>query len=262
MPLSGAGRTIIGDYAGSVRAGEVYLVGPLVPHAFYVADKPSVPHPGMEFRVATIAADRIMQAMPELAQLAELTERARRGVAYGTCTGEALNRILCKYADACGLAAAMAAMEVLEVLLNAEDSRTLTDGKCKAAVNDLEYRRINAITEYLHAHYNAPLRLSDVAAYMHISEPTLCRLFRRALGKTVVEYVNELRVIHACELLRDTEMAITNIAMEAGYNTLSNFNRMFMRFKSTTPGEYRRTVRSADQQAIPLEVEPVTRVFK
>jgi AraC-like DNA-binding protein len=73
-----------------------------------------------------------------------------------------------------------------------------------------------------------------------MSEGAFSRFFRTRTGKTLPNFLNELRVGRACRLLADPDTSITDIAMSCGYGNLSNFNRQFKRLKRITPREYRR----------------------
>jgi len=235
----GYGKVLVGDYTGQARSGEIYLVGPGVPHSFYTVQSPPVASPGMEFCVINADLERFANAMPGLAELTDLLETSRRGILFGDQTGTKVREILRRSSAAEGVGLAALTLEVLDVLAKATDGRQLVSPRCRMEINDREYRRVNAATQYLHQCYRRPVRLADVAARSHVSQPMLCRLFRRALGKTVVEYLNELRIDHACRLLAETDLPITAVAFDVGYNSLSNFNRMFMRLKQTTPRQFR-----------------------
>jgi AraC-like DNA-binding protein len=240
VPVQGRGRAVVGDYSGQVHSGQVYLVGPLVPHTFYTVDQAQVPHRGMSFLVLTASIERVCKSIPELAGLAELQERSRRGLLFGPRTASRVSDVLRRISDTSDpMCLSILGLEILQTLEKAKEYRYLASPRCPARMNELEYRRINAVTEFLHKSYTRPLRLAEIAKHIQVSQPTLCRLFKRALGRSVLEYVTELRIGHACNLLTETSLPITAIALEAGYNTLSNFNRMFLRLKKTAPHQFR-----------------------
>jgi AraC-like DNA-binding protein len=240
VPVDGRGRTIVGDYTGPVHSGQVYLVGPLVPHAFYTVDQVQIPQRGMSFLVLTASIDRVCKSIPELTGLARLQERSRQGVLYGSATSARVLDAFSRISDTKDpMRLSIIALEIFRFLERAKDFKYLSSPHYPTKVNEIEYRRINTITEFLHKNYTRPLCLGAIAEHIHVSQPTLCRLFKRALGKSVLEYVTELRIGHACNLLTETSLPITNIAMESGYNTLSNFNRMFLRLKKVAPHQFR-----------------------
>jgi AraC-like DNA-binding protein len=77
---------------------------------------------------------------------------------------------------------------------------------------------------------------------------TFCNFFKENYRVTFVEYLNSVRIGHACRLLSDNEKNIVEIAYSCGFNTLANFNRQFKKFKNMTPSEYRKalTIKSAE----------------
>lgn len=240
IPVHGRGRAIVGDYTGQVYPGQVYLVGPLVPHAFYTVDQVQVPKRGMSFLVLTASIERVCKSIPELTGLTGLQERSRRGILFGPRTASRVSEIFDRISDTDdSLCLSILGLEVFRVLERARDYKYLAGPCYSAKVNEQEYLRINAVTEFLHKKYTRPLCLAEIAEHIHVSQPTLCRLFKRTLGKSVLEYVTELRIGHACNLLAETSLPITTIAMESGYSTLSNFNRMFLRLKKVAPHQFR-----------------------
>jgi AraC-like DNA-binding protein len=85
-----------------------------------------------------------------------------------------------------------------------------------------------------------PLRLGDVAAIAGLSPEGFSRFFHRMTGRTFVAWVHEVRIGHACRLLTTTERPVLDIAMAAGFENLSNFNRVFRRLRGCTPRAFRR----------------------
>jgi AraC-like DNA-binding protein len=241
VPVEGRGKTTVGDYHGLVQPGQVYLVGPGLPHAFYVRETPHQPREGMRFFVLNVAMDALCQALPELSPLLTLQDQAVRGLLYKGSTAWKVGTLLEGFDVARpSIRQVNLVLGVLEILAAAPRGTYLASPQYQIKPNERFCRRVDAAAEYIHKHYTQPLRLGELARRMHVSEPTLCRLFRNAFSMTMVEYVNELRVGLACELLRTTDQPITAIALRVGYNSLSNFNRTFQRLKNATPREYRK----------------------
>jgi len=74
---------------------------------------------------------------------------------------------------------------------------------------------------------------------VHMSPTSFSRFFRHAIGCTLTDYVNRLRVETACRLLTTTSLPVTEVAARSGYRNLANFNRRFRELKSMHPTHYR-----------------------
>jgi AraC-like DNA-binding protein len=83
------------------------------------------------------------------------------------------------------------------------------------------------------------VKLAAIAREAAMSPEAFCRLFRKTTGRRFFDFVNDLRVSHACALLKDTDQAIGAIAEASGYKTLANFNRRFRERKGCTPRDFR-----------------------
>ncbi len=95
--------------------------------------------------------------------------------------------------------------------------------------------RIHKAFEYLQAELTGDLRLSVIARQLDMSEPGFSRFFKRITGHGFIDLMRKLRVQRACRLLLQSEMPVTDICFEVGYNNLSNFNRHFRIEMNQTP---------------------------
>ena len=96
---------------------------------------------------------------------------------------------------------------------------------------------------YIHEHYGEKLTVTSIAGAAHISERTCYALFKNHLRTTPAEYVTGYRLRIACELLRQTEFSITDIASGCALGSSSYFSQLFRRATGLTPLEYRKQER-------------------
>ena len=95
--------------------------------------------------------------------------------------------------------------------------------------------------EYLENNYTESLSLEELAASVNYSKSHFCYLFKAVTGKTYIEYLHQLRIHRAKELLRETEQSITDISFNVGYHTVTHFNKHFKLLPGMTPTQYRNT---------------------
>ena len=97
------------------------------------------------------------------------------------------------------------------------------------------------ILDYIHENYNRPLTTADLAEKWYISESHLCKIFKRSVGMTVLEYLNSFRIDKAAMLLQSTDSGISEIAQKVGFDNLNYFDRMFKKYKGMSPQSFRRS---------------------
>ncbi|PVZ72147.1 GlxA family transcriptional regulator [Pelagibaculum spongiae] len=100
-----------------------------------------------------------------------------------------------------------------------------------------------ASQQLLKASLNQPIDLSQIAKEQQVSQRTLNRRFQQALGMTPLEYLTRLRLEQACELLRETNLGVAEVAEQSGFSGASYLAKIFRKHFQITPGEYRTSVR-------------------
>jgi len=101
---------------------------------------------------------------------------------------------------------------------------------------------ISTALEYLGEHYKAQISLGDLASRVFLNKDYLGRLFKDVTGMTFGAYIQQHRINEAKRLLEETDMKVTDVALECGYNDTKNFYRSFKRLTGLTPGDYRRSL--------------------
>ena len=97
----------------------------------------------------------------------------------------------------------------------------------------------NAV-KYIDTHYAEDLSMEKVSKVSALSQSYFSYLFKSITSKTFTEYVNDIRVANALELLRNTDKKVIDISYEVGYNNVNHFNRIFKRQMGITPLTYRK----------------------
>lgn len=100
--------------------------------------------------------------------------------------------------------------------------------------------RITEILHYLHNHYSENITLEDLASRFYISPYYLCREFKRYTNSTIIQYINNIRIIHAQRLFMETNRTITDISKEVGFSNVTHFNRVFKSIIGMSPSKSRK----------------------
>lgn len=106
------------------------------------------------------------------------------------------------------------------------------------------YNRLKAIRNAIIAEPMKQWSVDDICYELNISRTYFHRLYREAFGVTCIQDVIQNRIEYACELLKNTDLSVSEISEKCGYDSDSYFMRQFRQCKNCTPSEYRRKVRN------------------
>jgi len=100
-------------------------------------------------------------------------------------------------------------------------------------------RMIQRAIDYMRERYAEPISVRDVAGMLYLNTSYFCRAFKQVTGRTFGEYLTELRMEKALELLHASDLSIAAVAREVGYRDANYFSRVFTRIMGKTPSRYR-----------------------
>ena len=101
-------------------------------------------------------------------------------------------------------------------------------------------RSLQDVKDYIDLHYAQKLSLDSLSELFYINKFYLSRIFREQFGVTINNYLLQVRITHAKQLLRFSDLNIEKIGQECGMNDANYFTRIFKKIEGVTPGEYRR----------------------
>lgn len=96
------------------------------------------------------------------------------------------------------------------------------------------------VIEYIMQHFQEKIQLEKMLEIANMSSTAFSILFKRTYSMTFSNYVLKLRLGYACSLLTENTRSIAQISLDAGFDNLSNFNRLFKKDKAVTPKEFRK----------------------
>ena len=116
------------------------------------------------------------------------------------------------------------------------------------------FGQISKALRYVDRHYAEPVRIGDLAEACSISETHFRRLFYEYIHMTPVEYLNMVRVLHACEILRSSNDTIAGVAVRCGFSTVSTLDRNFRQVLGVTPGQWKRDPKNYESKLLEVNV--------
>lgn len=100
--------------------------------------------------------------------------------------------------------------------------------------------RVGNVISEMENNFSKDWKLDDLLRIAHMSRSNLMRVFRNATGQAPIAYLMRLRIQKAMELLRNTDMSITEIALQTGFNDSNYFSRQFNKLIGDSPSAYRK----------------------
>lgn len=100
-------------------------------------------------------------------------------------------------------------------------------------------KEIAEMLSYLNAHFKENIQLDEIIGNFHTSRSTFMRNFKRVVGMSPIQFLINLRIKHACQLLRQSHMNISEVAFHSGYQDSNYFTRQFRKITKMTPSQFR-----------------------
>jgi len=235
----GEGVSFVGNYVGEFKTGDIFFLGSNLPHTFQKSNPDLITSAVVvQFRDDFWGND-FMQ-MPESRQIKQLLETSATGLKMMGQTKSRLHPLIKELEFLKGFKRIIRLCECLELIAQKKDFETVSTQE----VNTFQTKnkeRIDKIFQYTIDYFHEPITLTAVAGSAGMSVPAFCNYFKKSTKKTYIDFLNEVRIGNACKLLMDTQKSIEEICYESGFNTLTNFNKQFIKVKKITPSKYRKT---------------------
>ena len=105
--------------------------------------------------------------------------------------------------------------------------------------NQSKLNKLKSVLEYIEKEYQNTITLEDLANKMNLTPKYFTKIFREMTGKTPIQYINKYRIKRACDMLLLTNLSITEICLQCGFNDISYFIKIFKKEKNISPKKFR-----------------------
>jgi len=112
-----------------------------------------------------------------------------------------------------------------------------------SSVDTTKIERLKTVILYMQQHFHRPLRITELAEQIPMSEGQFCRFFKKMTRQTPIEYLNAYRIRQAAEMLRVSDRKIAAIALDVGFDHISYFIKVFRKTMQCTPSQFRQNMK-------------------
>lgn len=236
--VKGKGRRLVGDSYQYFESGDLVLIGPELPHT-WVSDsglKGNCEAVVIQFSVEFIER---FTALDELSGIRKMLTLSNQGISINENKSASLKEILKGLPYKSGIEKVTGLLHILDILSTVKMT-TLASPFFQPLKGRENEKRINIVCQYIQKHATETLTIHKAAALIHLSPSAFCKFFKRMTAKTFSDYVNEIRITNVCNDLLATDKQVAEIAYENGFETLTYFNRIFLKKKNMSPSSYRK----------------------
>ena len=240
------GKAFVGDHIGDFKAGDLFMTGPNLPHN-WVSDielGTQVQERDMLIQFTPDFGDTIANSFAEFSGIKDMFVDSVFGISFtGVARAEGA-RLLHLIGASEGSRRLFLFLELMDLLGSAKTERNVLSRSAPAmGIHTPHSRTLQTAIQHIYENYTQDLYLGSVANLVNMEASTFSRFFKKQTGHTFSRFIIQLRVHHACRLLAQPDLSITQICFDSGFNNTANFNRQFAAVCGETPSLYRQSAK-------------------
>ncbi|MDH5598727.1 MAG: AraC family transcriptional regulator [Cyclobacteriaceae bacterium] len=242
-----SGTLIVGDSVTSFRKNDIFILGKNLPHVL----KNDMDHKkGNNAQSVSLFVEEdlllnVVNSFPELRMMDEFIHRTRFGLKVRDDEEGNVRKKILAFRKRKSDENIFYFFHLMYTLSQWSDTEVLSGTLLNNRPGEEDGRRLAKILDFTLKRFQHVISLDEVSEVANLSKTAFCRYFKQRTRKTYVDFLTEVRISKACELLLHSGLGINEIAMESGYKNLSNFNRKFKLIKKMTPAQYRKLMKNA-----------------
>lgn len=244
MVYKGKGSLFLGDAIRDFSEGTCVLIGSNIPHFWLFHDiADDNPITSIDCIAIHFNADldgKNIFNLPELSLLKKLIQQAEKGLIASELDTADISTLISGSLEIEGAAKFIALFQILNQL-TALPLESIVSANYSQLNNLNDEQRMRDVMNYIRDNYRAKIALTTLANEARMTKNSFCRYFKQRTGKTPANFINELRIAHACRLLKNTSLTLKEICFDSGFNNFVSFHKTFKNQLQLTPMHFRNT---------------------
>lgn len=240
--VKSTGTRFVGDNISFFEPGEIVVIGKNLPHMWQNSDQyfdtdnqdqaeAVTIHLGLNF------SENNFLDIPENSEISNLINNSIRGILFKNSP-----KIFQKISELNNEKGYNRLLKILEILNDLGLSKSYeplaSDGFMERISNTKE-SRIYQVHKFIMNNFKKEVTLDQVAEVANMNASAFSRYFKKVQGRTLIQYINDIKIGYACKLLMNDNMNVIEVCYESGFNNVSNFNKQFRKIHGKSPREYR-----------------------
>lgn len=235
-------RRVVGDSIETLENYDLVLLGGGIEHTWEQHQCKSGNIHEITIQFSPDLFGDVLLGKNQMASMRQLLENSLNGVAFSmSAIMRQYNRLNELLQTQPGFYRVVKLMELLYELSLEEDYHLLATSSFANVSHSADSRRVRKIEEYINVHFKEEIRLQDLADLVGMTTTSFSRFFKLRTGRTVSDYIIDVRLGHAARQLADSTTSVVEICYDCGFNNVSNFNRIFKKRKGCSPTVFRTT---------------------
>ncbi len=242
--MRGEGTLVTDNSMHSFHSNEIYWIGANQSHVFKndpsyfeANSKKEAHHIDIYFSPASQLASFF--SIPEIKHLNNFIEQHNNGFCIPQEAVKKVSEKMLLVNNTSGVEQFYQFISLLKEIAQIQNLQPLSTQTENASYSDTEGIRIATIYNYVMQNYHQPISLKEVSKLAYMTPQAFCRYFKKHTHHTLVSFVNQVRINEACKKLVNKNFdSIASIAYNTGFNSITNFNRVFKSITKKSPKEY------------------------
>ena len=240
--MNASGNRIVGDKVEKYEDLDFVLLGPHLSHNWDGVDTDKKKHPTTHTIVLQFDENLFTTGLlskTTFLPIQKMLNYSVRGIEFRGKTREMAIKKMFQLVDLDGFKAAIVFLELLELLAYSNENHLIASAGYTSTVFSPEKKRMDKIYDFIMNNYQTKITVKQLASMVNMSESAFSHFFKKSTNRSFSQFLTDTRLTQACKLLLETQNSVREICYQCGYTNLSNFNRLFKKYKGMAPVAYR-----------------------
>jgi len=245
LVLEGRGIRFVGDVMKPFKPGDMVFSGPNLPHLwrndqeFFDKTNGLSTH-GIVIYFPEEFMGNAIQIKEEFESIKLMFQKSSRGLEIIGETNLILQQMMKGLLKLKGIESIIQLLKILEIIAHSADCLPIVQADYTNLNKESEKDRMSQVYEFVMDNFQKKIRLDEVSSLANMTVSSFSRYFTSRMNKSFSDFLTDVRISHACKLLHEQDLNISEIGYESGFNTLSNFNKLFKDKMGITPLVYKK----------------------